>query len=329
MTIAQFTDTMKMQFGDRFSEHEVMADHTTMHLGGVADFYIEADTSEEIVQAAALATQAKVPYFLVGGGANIIFSDFGFPGLIIHNRTKNISLMVEKSQAIVDAGVSGARLVMEAAARNLGGLEFLATIPGTIGGAVYGNAGAYGGAIGDYVRGATILMPASPAGGPDGTTVQVDHTWFSFGYRTSKLKQLAKEGKSKPIVLTVTIQFQRFKREDILGKIGEMHAKRRERQPEGKTVSGSIFKNPAGRPSGLTEGEEFVKKTANYLIRAAGAHRLRVGGAALSPKNANWIVNLGTARGSDIRDLTERVREQVRDKTGEVLEEEIEYVGQW
>ncbi|MBI3261415.1 UDP-N-acetylmuramate dehydrogenase [Candidatus Berkelbacteria bacterium] len=322
MTIAQFTDALKERFGDRFSEHEVMADHTTMHLGGVADFYVEADTTEEIIQAATFATQANVPYFLVGGGANVIFSDFGFPGLIIHNRTKNISLMTEKSQAIVDAGVPGARLVMEAAARNLGGLEFLATIPGTIGGAVYGNAGAYGGAIGDYVRGATLLMP-------DGTIKQVDQAWFVFSYRMSRVKQLAKEGKPKPIILTVTFQFQRFKREDILGKIGEMHGKRRERQPQGETVSGSIFKNPAGRPSGLTESDEFIKKTANYLIRAAGAHRLRVGGAALSPKNANWIVNLGTARSGDIRDLTERIRTQVREKTGEVLEEEIEYVGQW
>ena len=322
MNTQQFVDAMRKRFGDLFTEHEVMSAHTTMKVGGVADFYLEADSAEAIIEAVGLARQAKLPYLVVGGGANVIFSDFGFPGLVIHNRTKTISFLPEKSQVLVDSGVAGARLVMEAASRNLGGLEFLATIPGTIGGAVFGNAGAYGGLTGDFVRGATLLMP-------DGSIKQVSSDWFGFGYRSSKPKRLAHEGKEKPVILSVRLQFQHFKREDILKKISAMHQKRRERQPQGETVSGSIFKNPAGRPSGLQESEEFIKRTSNYLIRLAGANKLRVGEAAVSKTNANWIINLGNARSSDVRELAEKMRQQVREKTGEVLEEEIEYVGQW
>lgn len=322
MNTTQLAQKLKEIFGERFREHEVMAAHTTMKVGGVADFYVEVDTTDEVIETVVLASQAKLPYLLVGGGGNVVFSDFGFPGLVIHNRTRNISFLPEKSQVIVDSGVPGARLVMEAAARNLGGLEFLATIPGTVGGAVYGNAGAYGGVTGDFVRGATLLLP-------DGSIKHIDPPWFEFAYRLSKLKRLGKEGADKPIILTILLQFQRFKRDDILKKISEMHAKRRERQPQGQTVSGSVFKNPAGRPSKLAETQEFIEKTSNYLICKAGAHKLRVGDAAVSSKNANWIVNLGNARAGDIRDLAEKVRQQVREQTGEVLEEEIEYVGQW
>ncbi|MBI3495539.1 UDP-N-acetylmuramate dehydrogenase, partial [Candidatus Berkelbacteria bacterium] len=259
---------------------------------------------------------------VLGSGGNTVFSDFGFAGLVIHNRSRTIAFLLDHSQVIVDSGVPSARLIMEAAAKNLGGLEFLATIPGTIGGAVYGNAGAYGGITGDFVRGATLLLP-------DGTVKNVAQAWLQFQYRSSKLKRLPR-GHRQPIILSVRLQFQHFKREDILKKISEMHKKRRERQPQGLTVSGSIFRNPAGRPSHLEgESKAFIERTASYLIRSSGAHRLRVGGAAIAKENANWITNLGNARASDIRELAERVRLQVREKTGEVLEEEIEYLGQW
>src|SRR3972149_10193037 len=138
-------------------EHIVMRDKTSFKVGGVADYYYEAKTIKDLIKIVKTALLHKIPYFILGNGSDVLFSDYGFPGLVIKNSTSNIAVMKEKSQLIVDSGVMISRLIMTAVANELSGLEFLYGVPGTVGGAVYGNAGAYGWAIGAVVQNFTWL----------------------------------------------------------------------------------------------------------------------------------------------------------------------------
>lgn len=311
-----------------FKEHEVMRDHTTMHVGGVADFYFEAKTIEDIKKAINLAIELKIPYFVLGNGSNVIFSDYGFPGLIIKNMTNNIAFMIERSQVIVDSGVSLQKLILESVSNNLSGLEFLFGIPGTVGGAIYGNAGAYGQTIGDYVKSVTLLMP-----GEKSEIIQHDVGWFEFSYRSTKLKR--QKGYNKPIILSARIQLAQSRQEEIMRRLNKWKNERLARQPIGYS-SGSFFKNPI--PAGLEyiagggrKGMPVLPKerTAGFMLEKVGAKKMKVGGARVAAKHANYIINADNAKAQDIRNLAEQMRNAVKERFDIMLEEEIEYIGQW
>ena len=316
------TDALK----DGLKEHEVMRNHTTMRVGGVADYYYEAKTVDELVKAIKVANETEIPYFIVGGGSNIIFSDFGFPGLVIKNSTSNIAFMNEKSQAIVDAGVPLLSFILEATSHNFSGLEFLYGVPGTVGGAIYGNAGAYGQAIGDFVKYVTVLMPS-------GEIIQQEATWMEFGYRESKIKK--EDGFKKPVILSARIQLAQNRQEEIMRRINTYKEKRWQSQPVGLSA-GCIFRNPipkelenvTGRGSkGMPDLPK--ERRAGYILDKAGAKKLKVGNAKVSGKHANFIINDSDAKAQDIRKLIELMRNAAKEKFDTDLKEEVEYVGQW
>lgn len=322
---------LKKVLKEGLREQEVMRDHTTMHVGGVADFYYEARTVDDLIKAVDAALEIKMPYFILGGGSNIIFSDYGYPGLVIRNLTNNISFMMEKSQVIVDSGVSLQKLILDSISHDLAGLEFLFGIPGTVGGALYGNAGANGQSIGDYVKYVTLLIPGE--NGEKSKVAGCENDWFNFGYRTSKLKQM--KTKIKPVVLSFRIQLAQNRQEEIMRRLNNWKNKRINSQPIGWSA-GSTFKNP------IPEGIEGVvgtgrksmpqlpkERTAGYMLEKAGAKKLKVGGAQVSSKHANFIINFNEAKAQDIRQLIEQMRNVVKTKFDVTLLEEVEYIGQW
>lgn len=325
------TEFLAKKLKNGLREHEVMRDYTTMHVGGVADFYFEAKTVDDIIKAVDAAIEINIPYFILGGGSNVIFSDYGFPGLVIRNLTNNVAFMTEKSQVIVDAGVSLSKLILDSISHNLAGLEFLFGVPGTIGGAIYGDAGANGQSIGDYVKYVTLLIPSEA--GEKSKVVQYKADWFEFGYRTSKLKALT--SKNKPVILSARIQLAQSRQEEIMRRLNTWKNKRIESQPNGWS-SGCMFKNPVPTDlkgvSGL--GRRSMpqlpkERTAGFMLEKAGAKKMKLGGAQVSSKHANFILNTDEAKSQDVRHLAEQMRSAVSTKFGVVLEEEIEYVGQW
>lgn len=312
-------------------EHEVMRNHTTMKIGGVADYFFEANTIDDLVLSVKAAKKASVPYIVLGWGSNIIFSDYGFPGLIIKNSTKNMAFLIEKSQAIIDSGVPLAKLILEATSNNLSGLECLFGVPGTVGGALYGNAGAFGQSIGDYIKSATVLLPGKKDQDPE--IVQLDHDWFEFGYRTSKLKK--SEGLQKPIILTVKFQLAQNRQEEIMRRLNQYKKHRTETQPVGLSA-GCIFKNPIPEELENVDGRgssgmpEIPKeRSAGFMLDHAGVKKLKTDGIKVSNIHANFLLSSPGAKAHDARKLIEEMRQAVLKKYGVSLKEEIEYVGQW
>jgi UDP-N-acetylmuramate dehydrogenase len=242
-------------------------------------------------------------------------SDAGFPGLVIINKSSNIVFSPDFSTVIVDSGVNLGKLINMAAGRDLGGLEFLFGVPGTIGGSIYGNAGAFGHEIGDFVKSLTIMQPA------EGKMIVTRHTaeWMNFSYRSSRLKSQSSCGTYKPVILTATLQLVQRRKDEILRMMQENLAKKKESQPVGEFSAGSFFKN-----NGL--GKE---QSAGYLLDKAGVKKIRVGGAEFSKKHANFLINKKNATASDIRSLAEKAKDLVEAKFNIRLNEEVEYIGKW
>jgi len=316
-------------------EHEVMRDHATMKVGGVADFYFEAKTIDDIIKAVKVSIESEIPFFILGNGSNVIFSDYGFPGLVIKNMTNNFAFLKNESQVIADSGLGLQKLIMEATSLDLGGIDFLFGIPGTLGAAVYGNVGAYGQSIGDYVRSATILIPdhKNENGDVDPIVSQVGPEWFEFSYRSSKLKK--QKGYLKPVILSVKLQLAQSQKEEIMRKLQNWRIDRQKTKPVGQSA-GCIFKNPISPDmadlvgTGSKNMPEFPKeRTAGYLLDKSGAKKLKEGGAKVSTQHANFILNYNNAKAQDVRQLAEQMRALVQQKYDINLEEEIEYIGQW
>lgn len=312
-------------------EHVVMRDFTTLRIGGVADYFFEAKTIDDLIKSVRTAVDFKIPYFILGNGSNILFSDYGFAGLVIKNTTTNIAIMKEKSQVIVDSGVMLPRLIMELASNDLAGLEFLYGVPGTVGGALHGNAGAWGNAIGDYLKNLTVLEKDPETGIPK--VSQYDASWLDFSYRSSKLKKI--KSKEKPVILTARFQLARSQKEEIIRRLNAIQKKRQATQPIGLSA-GSVFRNPIPKElknisgSGTKNMPEFLKeRTAGFMLDQVGAKKLKVGSAEVSNVHANFILNKNGAKGSEVRSLIEEMRASVNEKFSIVLEEEIEYIGQW
>ncbi len=292
-------------------EHVVLRDYSSMKVGGVADFFYIARSIDKLVQAVLAAKKLNIKYAVIGSGSNILISDFGFGGLIIINRSSNIAVLKESGQIIADSGVSLSRLIVEAANNNLSGLEPLYGIYGTVGGAIYGNAGAFKTEISQFVKNITLLMPS-------GKIVRYPAQYLEANYRMTKFKKLKKEGHQTPIILSVKFQLSHNKKEDILKKISLFLKSRLEKQPHGESSLGSIFKNP-----GMDK-----EKTAGYILESLGAKKIKIGDAQVSRKHANFIINKGMAKASEIKMLIEKLKNIAQEKDIQ-LSEEIEYLGQW
>jgi UDP-N-acetylmuramate dehydrogenase len=300
---------LKKMLGDDLMENINLSEYTTMKVGGPAKLFFIARSIEDLIRSVSLCRTEKIDFIVIGGGSNIIVSDKGYNGLVILNRASNIAFLRDKSQVIVDSGVSLMRLITESANRDYGGLEGLYGIPGTVGGAVYGNAGAHGTEICSLIKSITVLTP-------ENKIARYKKEWLDPAYRLTKLKKMKKLGKNIPIILSVTFQLTRHKKEEIMRKLKEYISLRYEKQPYDKPSAGSIFKNIGADK----------EKTAGYILESVGAKKLKIGGAEVSKKHANFVINANHANSTEIKELIEEMRSLAHDKFGVELEEEVEFI---
>jgi UDP-N-acetylmuramate dehydrogenase len=279
--------------------------YTALRIGGPADLLVTVENARALQQAVKLAWHWNVPVYVLGSGTNVLISDLGIRGLVVLNRARNVS--ITKDEARAESGASLSTIARQSIAQGLAGLEWAIGIPGTVGGAVVGNAGAWGSDTASSVVQATVLEENGEA-----AIWPVD--CFGYGYRSSVIKRQALQGQRQAIVLEAIFALQPSRREALEAKAREITNTRKATQPPGASC-GSVFKNPPGDHAGR-------------LIDAAGLKGTRVGQATISTVHANFIVNEGTAQARDVQTLIDAAREKVLEDFGIELELEIELLGE-
>jgi UDP-N-acetylmuramate dehydrogenase len=287
---------------------EPMSAHTTYQIGGPADLFVVAESQEQLVLAAKQARSLGIVPFVLGGGANLLVADAGIRGAVIAYRGESFTFEQQDGEVLLwsEAGAPFKSLSRESIARGLEGLEWAVDLPGTVGGAVVGNAGAYGGYICDSLRSLSVLEP-------DGTLHDMGPEGAGFCYRSSAFKQQPRA--ERTIVLSVTLALRPGDQAEIVARAAQYTQRRQERQPSDPSC-GSVFKRTANYPAG-------------FLIDQCGLKGTRRGNAVISLKHANFIVNLGGAKATDVRALLELAQREVKERFGEEIEPEVELVGQW
>lgn len=284
-----------------------LARFTTMRVGGRADLLATAHNAFELRALVRFARTRELPMFLLGRGSDVVISDRGIRGIVVHVRAEGSR--VEDDRYTAEAGVPMARAATETQRAGLSGLEFGLAIPGTLGGAVWANAGAHGSDIASVVVSADVLLG-------DGTEARIPVDDLGFAYRESRFKHAAVDG-SAEVVIAASFRLDAAAADTIKGRLDDIRRWRQAHQPLGIPSAGSAFRNPAEGPS------------AGELIDRAGLKGLRIGGASVSEKHANFIVNDGHGSAADVRRVMDRVRATIRERDGVDLEPEIVFVGDW
>lgn len=301
-------------------ENVVLAPYTSYKIGGPAEYFFEAKNKEDFIGIIKEAQKIRVPFLILGQGTNVLISDKGVKGLVIINRCQDYK--IDRGLVYAESGVLLPRLVRELAQKNLGGLEFLANIPGTIGGAIVGNAGSYGKSISDILKSVEIILK-------DGKIKKVERDFLEFSYRDSRLKK-----EDIGIILLAELMVKRKPLEEILQEIDKDQKIRELKHPRGASC-GSFFKNIDIKSLTTGEIEKFKdsliegKISVAKLIESCGLKSAKIGDAQISEKHSNFIINLGKAKCSDILRLTEMVKREVYRKFDIRLEEEIKYLGKF
>ncbi len=280
---------------------EPMAGHTTFRIGGPADCFLELENEEQLKKVRRYLELTGVSFFVLGNGSNLLVNDTGYRGIILQVGSKMNGISVQGNRVIAKAGatlVQAARTAME---HGLSGLEFASGIPGTVGGGVVMNAGAYGGEMSQAVVQVNVVSR-------DGEILELDNETMEFGYRSSVIKH------SPFIVTEVTFCLDRDDKDVIKGRMEELAMRRREKQPLEYPSAGSTFKRPEGHFAGK-------------LIMEAGLKGFRIGGAQVSEKHCGFVVNTGNATAQDVRDVMTAVQNRVKGQFGVELEPEILFVG--
>jgi UDP-N-acetylmuramate dehydrogenase len=288
--------------------NESLARHSTFRVGGPADAFVVVRSADELRRAVLAARACGLRVLVLGGESNILPADEGFRGLVIANRAQAWRILAPAAAgqpAIVraESGVRLGRLAREAARKGLGGLEWAEGIPGTVGGGVVNNAGAFGGCMADVLVAADILWP-------DGAVRTAAASALDLRYRYSRLHEV-----TDAVVLTADLALRPGDPEALTARIAQISADRRAKQPLGASA-GSVFKNPPGAAAGA-------------LIDQAGLKGTRVGGAWIALEHGNFILTNGRARASDIWALICRARDEVWRQFGVALELEVQLVGEW
>ncbi len=319
---------IQRRIGVKTVRDEPLARFTTMRVGGPADLFATAHNVHELRALIRFARNRGLPHTLLGRGSNVVIADAGIRGLVIHNRAEGSR--VDGDLYAAEAGVPMARAATETQQAGLSGLEFGLAIPGTIGGAVWANAGAHGNDIASILVAADVLLA-------DGTEARMPAADLELGYRESRFKRKgaaaagagagaggAGTGTGSPatgtpadLVLAATFRLSAEPADVIKGRLDEIRRWRQAHQPLGLPSAGSVFRNPPDGPS------------AGAIIDGLGLKGLRIGGAVVSEKHANFIVNDQKGTAADVRALAERVRAEVLERTGTALEFEIVFIGDW
>ena len=288
---------------DRVLEAEPMGKHTTFRIGGPADLFVAPENTDEIKKLIAICKEEEVPYFILGNGSNLLVSDKGYRGVIIqlYRSFGQITLMENEIHAQAGALLSGiAAMAREA---SLTGFEFAGGIPGTLGGAVVMNAGAYGGEMKDVLKEVTVLTP-------EGQVVTLQARELQMGYRTSIIKE------SGYIVLEAVISLKKGDQDEIKSRMQELAGMRSSKQPLSYPSAGSTFKRPEGYFAGK-------------LIMDSGLRGYQVGGAQVSEKHCGFVINTGNATAKDVTTLMADVQRIVMEKFGVKLEPEVKFLGEF
>lgn len=283
-----------------------LSSYSSFRIGGLADYFLEIRQLSDLILAVQTARKCRCPFYVIGGGYNLLFDDAGYRGLIIRNSATGFKLNSEQGSLEAASGTPLSTLISQMVSAGMAGLEFLAGIPGTVGGAIYGNAGAFGRAIGERVVAVTVLAA-------DGGEQILGPSELSFAYRYSSLK------KDHRIILRASLAVEPGSGKEIIKKIEEYLEKRASKHPPRETpCAGSYFKNPV-----LPDGRKIP---AGKLLEQAGARGMRVGQAAVYPGHCNFIINLGQATAREVLTLAAELKEKVFQRSGLVLEEEVIFV---
>ncbi|MEI3167852.1 MAG: UDP-N-acetylmuramate dehydrogenase [Lachnospiraceae bacterium] len=286
-----------------FLTDEPMSRHTTFRTGGPADIYIEPSGVEELKQVLDICREENVAYTIIGNGSNLLVGDGGYRGVLISFGKPFAQVTIEGAQVRTGAGALLSAVAKQVLNASLTGFEFAAGIPGTIGGAVVMNAGAYGGELCQVLREATVLTP-------EGEVKTLPAEELELGYRTSCVQ------KNGYIVLEAVLQLQPGNADDIRAVMDALASKRREKQPLEYPSAGSTFKRPEGHFAGR-------------LIQDAGLRGFRVGGAQVSEKHCGFVINRDHATSADILSLCRQVQEKVKAQFGVELELEVKLLGEF
>lgn len=282
---------------------EPMKQHTTFRIGGRADYFVSPTEIEQIRKVIELCRRENMPWYVIGNGSNLLVSDHGFRGVIIRLFKNYAGLRIEGEQIFVQAGALLSRTANAALQEGLTGFEFAAGIPGTIGGAMVMNAGAYGGEMKDITESVTVLTP-------EGELLTLKREELEMGYRTSLI---ARKGY---LVLEAVLKLTRGNQEQIKEKMADLRQRRISKQPLEYPSAGSTFKRPQGYFAGK-------------LIMDAGLRGFQVGGAQVSEKHCGFVVNTGDATAEDVLELIRQVSAKVRALEGVTLEPEVRLLGEF
>lgn len=286
----------------KIKKNEPMRNHTTWRIGGPAELLVQPESVEELRQALQEAKERQKPFYVIGSGSNLLVADEGLTGTVIKMGGSLRGLQVAGQTIVAEAGVPLPFLARKAAEYGLSGLEFAAGIPGTIGGAVVMNAGAYQSRMSDIVTEVTCCNAA-------GELLTLPAAQCGFSYRDSRFKQ-----QKDLVIISVKMELKMGKKEEILVQMQKNTTARSAKQPIEYPSAGSIFKNPP-------------QDAAGRLVELVGAKGWRQGDAMVSEKHSNFIINTGAATCEDVLQLIKKVKQAVWNKTGVLLEEEILLLG--
>lgn len=318
------TEKFKEIFGDRLKEGEPLAKHLVFRVGGPAKWFAIAESVDEVKAAIEFCRSEGIHWAILGGGSNALASDEGYDGLVMKLGMKNVE--VEGSVVTVDAGMPSVALARQVADLGLGGIEWMVSLPGTVGGAIRGNAGCFGGEVKDSLKKVTVLR--------DGEVIEIDADDLQFGYRHSFFK----EQENQDVILKAVFEFVKDDPLMIKERMKLILDKRKDTQPLATGTAGCTFKNyqihDEGEKKRLddetnipSEMIESGRVSSGWLIDQENLKGTKIGGAQVSEEHANFIVNDGTATADDIMQLISLMKTKVRDNYGIQMEEEIQYIG--
>ncbi|APH05347.1 UDP-N-acetylmuramate dehydrogenase [Bacillus weihaiensis] len=296
------TDELKNENIGKVLVNEPLAKHTTIKIGGPADLLIEPTNSESLEKALEIIKKHDVPWRAIGRGSNLLVADEGIRGVVIKIGTGMDEMNIEGDVLTVGGGYSVIKLATIISKKGLSGLEFASGIPGSIGGAVYMNAGAHGSDMSTILIKALVLFE-------DGSLQWLTNEELEFSYRTSILQE-----KRPGICVQAVLKLQEGKKEDIVGVMQKNKDYRRDTQPWNYPCAGSIFRNP-------------LPHYAGKLVEDAGLKGHQIGGAKISDMHGNFIVNAGGAKAKDVLDLIDFVKQTILEKYGVSMETEVEIIG--
>jgi UDP-N-acetylmuramate dehydrogenase len=297
-------DILRSTYGGDIQKNIPLSKYTSARIGGPADALIAVDSKDRLVEVVNTLWDSDIPFYILGRGSNILISDRGICEVVILNRTNKMEINTQNLYVKADSGASFRQLARKASNKGLGGLEWATGIPGSVGGAVYGNAGAHGGDIASCLEMAEILHRGKGI-----------RNWMveqmNYSYRSSRLKQ----EQNKVVILSARFRVNKSTRDSTTKLIKEFAKKRKNTQPAGASI-GSMFRNPPGDYAGR-------------LIEAAGLKGAQIGGASISSKHANFFITSANTSAKDVFALIEKAKTEVLNRFGVQLELEIELLGDW